>query len=105
MVVAGGIHNFQIAEHVLKEDIADIVASARQSLADPDWFLKLESGYGKDIRLCQYSNYCEGLDRTHKQVPCQFWDRLNLDESKGHLSKDGKRRLVAPDWDKIPLKS
>jgi len=105
VVVAGGIHNFQIAEHVLKEDIADIVASARQSLADPDWFLKLESGYGRDIRLCQYSNYCEGLDRTHKQVTCQFWDRLNLDQSKGHLSKDGKRRLVAPDWDKIPLKS
>jgi len=98
VVGAGGIHNFETAERVLAEGIADIVASARQSLADPDWYLKLETGHGDEIRTCQYTNYCEGLDQKHKQVTCQLWDRLDLDEPGISMSRDGKRRLVPPPW-------
>ncbi len=99
VVGAGGIHNFEIAEKVLTEDIADVVATARQSLADPDWMRKLASGHGDETRICEYTNYCEGLDQKHKQVTCQLWDRLALDEPGIHKSIDGRRRLVAPDWD------
>ncbi len=98
VVGAGGIHNFETAERVLADGIADIVASARQSLADPDWYLKLETGHGDEIRTCQYTNYCEGLDQKHKQVTCQLWDRLDLDEPGIAKSRDGKRRLVPPAW-------
>ena len=37
-VVAGGIYGFDQAEAILAAGEADIVAAARQSLADPDWF-------------------------------------------------------------------
>jgi 2,4-dienoyl-CoA reductase-like NADH-dependent reductase (Old Yellow Enzyme family) len=99
VVGAGGIHNFESAEHMLQSGVADIVAAARQSLADPDWFRKLETGHGDQIRTCEYTNYCEGLDQKHKQVTCQLWDRLQLDEPGVRYAKGGKRRLVAPNWD------
>ena len=80
VVGAGGIHDFDTAEKMLRDGTADVVAAARQSLADPDWFLKLETGHGDEIRTCEYTNYCEGLDQKHKQVTCQLWDRLERDE-------------------------
>ena len=48
--------------------------------------------------MCEYTNYCEGLDQKHKQVTCQLWDRVELDEPAIRLASDGKRRLVAPPW-------
>ena len=98
VVGAGGIHNFDMAETALKEGVADVIGAARQSLADPDWFLKLETGHGDAITRCEYTNYCEGLDQTHKQVTCKLWDRVSLDEPGILKSSDGRRRLTAPDW-------
>ena len=98
IVLAGGMHTFSQAESLLEQDRADIVAFARQALADPDWFEKVRSGCGGQVRLCEYTNYCEGLDQKHKQVTCNLWDRLELDEEGVAMSSDGKRRLVPPDW-------
>ncbi len=98
IVVAGGIHGFELAEKILKDGDADIVASARQALADPDWFLKVKAGKGEEVRACTYSNYCEGLDQKHKIVTCKLWDREEMDQPDIQKTQDGKRRLVAPDW-------
>ena len=98
IVSTGGIHNFQQAEQILIDDKADIVGLARQAMADPDWFIKVKQGKGQQVRLCEYTNYCEGLDQKHKQVTCQLWDREKMDEKNILLSFDGKRRLVAPEW-------
>ena len=98
MVCTGGIHNFEMAEGILTRGDGDIVGTARQSLADPDWALKTSLGLGSEVRLCEYTNYCEGLDQKHKQVTCQLWDREALDEAGIRRSSDGKRRLVAPPW-------
>jgi 2,4-dienoyl-CoA reductase-like NADH-dependent reductase (Old Yellow Enzyme family) len=98
IVVAGGIHNFQQAESLLEEGTADIVGVARQALADPDWFAKIRSGRGGEVRLCKYTNYCEALDQRHREVTCELWDREGADQPGIALSADGKRRLVAPDW-------
>ncbi len=98
IVVAGGIHGFEQAEALLREGKADIVGLARQALADPDWFRKVRSGAGASVRLCEYTNYCEGLDQKHKAVTCQLWDREQLDEPGVRKTADGKRRMVAPAW-------
>ncbi len=98
VVVTGGIHNFQQAENILQKGQADIIGAARQTLADPDWFLKLRLGQGEAVRLCEYTNYCEGLDQKHKQVTCKLWDREALDGNNAALTNDGKRRLTAPVW-------
>ena len=98
VVVSGGICAFEQAETILQEGKADIVGAARQSLADPDWFLKARLGLGDEVQRCVYSNYCEGLDQMHKKVTCQLWDREALDEPDLQLSADGRRRLIAPAW-------
>lgn len=98
VVVAGGIHTFRQAEGLLQDGKADIIGLARQALADPDWFEKVRTGCGGDVRLCEYTNYCEGLDQKHKQVTCKLWDRLDLDEPGIARSRDMRRRLIAPDW-------
>jgi dimethylglycine catabolism A len=99
VVCTGGIHNFATAERLLAEGACDIVGAARQSLADPDWLRKIALGLGETVRLCEYTNYCEGLDQKHKPVTCQLWDRTALDEPGVKRSADGKRRMVAPDWE------
>jgi len=96
IITAGGICEFDQAEAVLQRGEADLIASARQSLADPDWFLKLREGKGDEIRRCEFTNYCEALDQQHKQVTCKLWDREALDEPGVTLASDGKRRLIAP---------
>jgi dimethylglycine catabolism A len=98
IVTAGGICEFAQAEAVLARGEADLVASARQSLADPDWFEKIRAGCGAEIRRCEFTNYCEALDQQHKQVTCKLWDRAELDAPDVTLASDGKRRLVAPRW-------
>jgi 2,4-dienoyl-CoA reductase-like NADH-dependent reductase (Old Yellow Enzyme family) len=88
VVLSGGISTFEQAEALLRSGAADIIASARQSLADPDWFRKLRLGLGDQVRRCVFTNYCEGLDQVHKPVTCKLWDHL-----------DGERRMVAPAWE------
>ncbi len=99
VIGAGGIHNFEMAEGLLASGACDIVAAARQSLADPDWYRKISVGRGDAVRVCEYTNYCEGLDQKHKVVTCKLWDRVDLGEPGILLSGDKKRRLVAPHWD------
>jgi hypothetical protein len=88
VVAAGGICTFDQAEAVLRQGHADLVASARQSLADPDWWRKMRLGAGHQIRRCVFTNYCEGLDQRHVAVTCKLWDK----------TPEGKRLFVAPEW-------
>ncbi len=97
VVCAGGVHNFEMAEDYLARGVCDIVGAARQSLADPDWFRKIQLGFGREVRLCEYTNYCEGLDQKHKSVTCQLWDKLPSGTGE-RRTPDGKRRLTAPVW-------
>jgi 2,4-dienoyl-CoA reductase-like NADH-dependent reductase (Old Yellow Enzyme family) len=99
VVMSGGISSFEQAEELLRAGIADIIASARQSLADPDWFRKLRLGLGQEVRRCVFTNYCEGLDQVHKPVTCKLWDHLDLDGADTPLTADGRRRSVAPAWE------
>ena len=105
IVAAGGFNTFEMAERALASGACDFVASARQSLADPDWFSKIELGEGAQIRRCKFTNYCEGLDQMHRQVTCQLWDRdfahadpLASSVAEPKRSSDGRRRLIAPPW-------
>jgi 2,4-dienoyl-CoA reductase-like NADH-dependent reductase (Old Yellow Enzyme family) len=98
IIAAGGIFSFEQAEAILAAGEADLVASARQTLADPDWFNKVRLGRGSEVRRCSFTNYCEALDQRHKQVTCQLWDREQLDEPDVRLDASGRRRLIAPRW-------
>ncbi len=97
VVACGGIASYWQAEDALANGTADIIASARQSLADPDWFEKVRRGDGDSVRRCLFTNYCEGLDQSHQAVTCQLWDRAKgfPDDASVARTNDGRRR-VAP---------
>lgn len=97
VVAAGGIATFDQAERILAEGHADFVASARQSLADPDWWRKMRLGRGAEVRRCEFTNYCEGLDQRHLEVTCRLWDKPAPD-APAERSADGRRRLLPPPW-------
>ncbi|HEU4411506.1 MAG TPA: NADH:flavin oxidoreductase [Polyangiaceae bacterium] len=100
VVAAGGIATFAQAEEILAGGQADLVASARQSLADPDWFRKVRLGRGHEVRRCLFTNYCEALDQAHKEVTCQRWDRVFRPGEEGVArAADGRRRLTPPPWE------
>ena len=99
VIVTGGIHGFRQAEQILARGQADIIGLARQSLADPDWFRKVRLGRGDEVRVCEYTNYCEALDQKHVPVTCKLWDRVGREEPGIRTTPDGRRRLVAPRWD------
>ncbi len=99
VVAAGGLCSFRQMESALARREADVMAAARQSLADPDWWVKMALGRGTEIRRCLYTNYCEGLDQRHREVTCQLWDRELSAEGDLSMSSDGRRRLVAPPWE------
>ncbi|HKY26403.1 MAG TPA: NADH:flavin oxidoreductase [Pyrinomonadaceae bacterium] len=98
VVATGGIATFEQAEAILERGEADIVGLARQALADPDWFIKVKSGRGAEVRRCTYTNYCEALDQAHRAVTCKLWDRVDLEEPGIATVDEGRRRLLAPDW-------
>lgn len=102
IICAGGVHNFEFAENMLADGVCDIVGAARQSLADPDWFLKFRLGRGDSVRTCEFINYCEGLDQKHKAVTCHLWDKMDMDNPDVKKTTDGKRRLVPPEWADAP---
>ena len=96
VVLAGGFHGFGQAEAALQEGQADIIAMARQLLADPDWPRKVRLGCGDEVRICEYTNYCEALDQKHAPVTCQLWDRIPVQNAA--RTQDGKRNMTAPPW-------
>ena len=66
-------------------------------MACPNGFCKMLLGFGADVRVCEYTNYCEGLDQKHKTVTCQLRDKLPSNGAD-RRTLDGKRRLTAPAW-------
>jgi len=105
IVATGGITTFEQAEAIIQRGDADIAGLARQALADPDWFVKVKTGQGNEVRRCTYTNYCEALDQAHRQVTCKLWDRKQLDEPEIKMATDARRRLLAPDWKKSKISS
>ena len=99
VVCTGGVHNFEFAEQMLADGVCDIVGSARQTLADPDWFLKTKLGLGDSVRVCEFTNYCEGPRPEAQDRDLPALGQARLDDAAGATrTADGKRRLTAPDW-------
>jgi len=52
VIVVGRINDPVLAEHILEQGMADLVASGRQFIADPDWPRKAAAGDFDDIIPC-----------------------------------------------------
>jgi len=75
VLTAGKINEPAGAEALLAEGKADIIAMARQLLADPDWVKKLAAGRQDEILRCIYCNVCKQLDENFREVTCFLWPK------------------------------
>jgi 2,4-dienoyl-CoA reductase-like NADH-dependent reductase (Old Yellow Enzyme family)/thioredoxin reductase len=70
VIAVGKINSPELAEQVLREGHADLVAFGRALLADPDLPRKTAAGQTEDIRPCIYTNGCLHRIRGPLRVAC-----------------------------------
>lgn len=57
VIAVGRLHDVELAERVLQEGKADLIAVGRGLIADPEWARKVSEGRPEDIRPCISCNY------------------------------------------------
>jgi len=75
VITAGRIPTAEVAENVLENGEADMVAIARPILADPYWPKKYQEGREKEILKCIYCNKCREAEGAFEEVTCFQWNR------------------------------
>lgn len=85
VVTAARIPTAGVAEGILENNEADLVAIARPILCDPFWPNKYKESREKDVLKCTYCNKCTELDAAHQKVICAQWK-----------TKDGDYRAPRP---------
>ena len=75
VITAGRIPTAEIAESVLVNNEADMVAIARPILADPYWPRKSQEGREKEIVKCIYCNKCREAEGAFEEVTCFQWKK------------------------------
>jgi len=75
VITAGRIPTAEVAESVLVNNEADMVAIARPILADPYWPKKSQEGREKEIVKCIYCNKCREAEGAFEEVTCFQWKK------------------------------
>ncbi len=75
VAAAGRIPSAAVAESVLQNSEADLVAIARPTLCDPYWPRKSAEGREKEILRCVYCNKCKEADEAFQKVYCVQWKK------------------------------
>jgi 2,4-dienoyl-CoA reductase-like NADH-dependent reductase (Old Yellow Enzyme family) len=75
VVAAGRIPSARVAESVLENGEADLVAVARPTLCDPQWPIKTAEGREQEILQCLYCNKCKEADEAFQKVYCVQWKK------------------------------
>jgi len=73
IITAGRLPTAALAETVLQNNEADLIAIARPILADPYWPKKYQEGREKDILKCIYCNKCREAEGAFEEVTCFQW--------------------------------
>jgi 2,4-dienoyl-CoA reductase (NADPH2) len=70
VIVVGRIHDPALAEQILRDESADLVAMARPLLADPDLPEKARSGRTRELRRCISCQNCIDAMETRLAMDC-----------------------------------
>jgi 2,4-dienoyl-CoA reductase-like NADH-dependent reductase (Old Yellow Enzyme family) len=81
VITVGRIQRREVADRILREEKADLIALGRQLLADPFWPEKLRQDKEKDVVLCTYCDSCSQEMRAGKPIFCPR--NPNLGSEKG----------------------
>ncbi|MBU2498155.1 MAG: NADH:flavin oxidoreductase [Proteobacteria bacterium] len=72
VIAAGRIPYPELAESILREGQADVIALGRPLIRDPDWVVKAREGRQKEIKRCIYCNDCTERELYGEPSLCQF---------------------------------
>ena len=70
VIAVGRIQTRAVAERILQEEKADLVALSRQLLADPYWPRKVQEGREGEVVLCTCCNTCALEMRAGRPITC-----------------------------------
>lgn len=70
VIAVGRIHTPDLAEKILQENKADMVAVGRGLIADPDWVKKIQENHADDIRPCISCNSCVDFVSRAMEAKC-----------------------------------
>ncbi|MHB1808000.1 MAG: oxidoreductase [Solirubrobacteraceae bacterium] len=93
VVAAGRLDDPALAERLLRDGTADLIAIGRALIADPDWPAKAAAGRAEEIRPCIYCNACVDLVARAKQARCAVNPEVGRDGSF-HLDAAAAARHV-----------
>ncbi len=94
VMAVGRIHDPLLAESIIADGQADLVAMARPLLADPELPNKVASGRYREIRRCISCESCIDSMQSHDDLRCAI-NPLSGRESEYRLEQDADRRHVA----------
>lgn len=80
VIAVGKMHEPEIAERILTEKKADLIALARQLLADPYWPEKVRNKKEKEIVFCKCCNVCAEEMRAGRPIVCPQNPRLGKED-------------------------
>ena len=83
VIAVGRIQRRAVADRILQEGKADLIALGRQLLADPLWPEKLRQGKEEDVVLCTYCDTCTQEMRNGKPISCPQNARLGKEAGIG----------------------
>jgi 2,4-dienoyl-CoA reductase-like NADH-dependent reductase (Old Yellow Enzyme family) len=70
VIAVGRIQRRAVADRILQEGKADLIALGRQLLADPFWPQKVREGKEKEVVLCTYCDTCSQEMRNGRPISC-----------------------------------
>jgi 2,4-dienoyl-CoA reductase (NADPH2) len=81
VIAAGRLDDPELAERLLREGQADLIALGRALIADPDWPRKLREGRRSEIRPCIACNACVDLVANAQAARCAVNPEVGRDGS------------------------
>lgn len=87
VITVGRINDPRLAETILDENNADIIALGRPLLADPDYPLKAMEGRRRDIVKCIACNTCMDLIFLRKPITCVQNPYAGYEHEEGNEAK------------------
>ncbi|UWG95870.1 FAD-dependent oxidoreductase [Dehalobacter sp. DCM] len=93
--VVGGITGIEAIESIIREGKADMVAMARNLLADMELVTKAYRGHAEDIRPCLHCNACAFFPFRGAQVRCAINPYLGREFTIPKVEKaDSKKKVM-----------
>ncbi len=70
VITVGRINSPELAEEIISQNRADLVALGRQLITDPDWANKAQAGQAEDILACDSCNRncCKSIPENRKRL-------------------------------------